>query len=81
MDDEAELTYLKLKLRIIEIQTLPYVPKGDRDGLAVGIERWKLDWADVDERYRKRRWKREAIIGGDEYSSVAAEKIPRMDTL
>lgn len=59
VDDESELTYLKLKLRIIEIQTLPHVPRKDRDGLAAGIERWKLDWADVDKRYRKRRWKRE----------------------
>lgn len=58
-DDETELTYLKLQLRIIEIQTLPYVPKNDHDDLALGIQRWKLDWADVDERYRKRRWKRE----------------------
>lgn len=59
VDDEAELSYLKLQLRIIEIQTLPYVPKDDRDGLATGIQRWKLDWADVDKRCRKRRWKRE----------------------
>lgn len=58
-DDETELSYLKLQLRIIEIQTLPYVPKDDRDGLAAGIQRWKLDWADVDKRCRKRRWKRE----------------------
>lgn len=58
-DDESELSYLNLQLRIIEIQTLPYVPKDDRDGLAAGIQRWKLDWADVDKRCRKRRWKRE----------------------
>ena len=59
MDDEAELNYLKLKLRIIEIQTLPYVPEERQDGLTAGIRRWKLDWADVDRRYKKRRWKRE----------------------
>ncbi|KAI4157428.1 MAG: hypothetical protein LQ342_008287 [Letrouitia transgressa] len=58
MDDEAELKYLKLKLRIIEIQTLPYVPKQDQDGLTAGIRRWKLDWAEVTRRYRKRRLKR-----------------------
>lgn len=58
-DDESELSYLKLQLRIIEIQTLPYVPKNDQDSLAAGIQRWKLDWADVDKRCRKRRWKRE----------------------
>ncbi|MCJ1426223.1 hypothetical protein MMC29_004126 [Sticta canariensis] len=58
-DDESELSYLKLQLRIIEIQTLPYVPKDDQDSLAAGIQRWKLDWAEVDKRYRKRRWKRE----------------------
>lgn len=58
MDDEAELKYLKLKLRIIEIQTLPYVPKQDQDGLATGIRQWKLDWAEVTRRCRKRRLKR-----------------------
>lgn len=35
------------------------MPKDDRDGLAAGIQRWKLDWADVDKRCRKRRRKRE----------------------
>ena len=81
VDDEAELTYLKLKLRIIDIQTLPYVPKDDRDGLAVGIERWKLDWADVDERYRKRRWKRKTVTKGDEHSRFAGEETPDINTL
>ena len=65
VDDEAELTYLKLKLRIIEIQTLPYVPRKDHNDLSVGIERWKLDWADVDKRYRKRRWKRDVVVNED----------------
>lgn len=60
VDDESEMTYLKLQLRIIEVQTLPYWPQGDQDKLAAGIERWKRDWADVDERCRKRRWKRQA---------------------
>ena len=59
VDDESELTYLKLQLRIIEIQTLPYWPRKDQDELGAGIERWKRDWADVDGRYRKRRWKRQ----------------------
>ena len=59
VDDESELTYLKLQLRIIEIQTLPYVPRKNQDSLAEGIRKWKLDWADVDERYRRRRRKRE----------------------
>lgn len=80
MDDEAELTYLKLKLRIIEIQTLPYVPTKDQDGLAAGIERWKLDWADVDERYRKRRWKRETICQ-DKHSRSAEGRIWGTNTM
>ncbi|KAI4136204.1 MAG: hypothetical protein LQ341_005786 [Variospora aurantia] len=58
MDDEAELNYLKLKLRILEIQTLPYVPTDDYDGLALGIRRWKGDWAEVHRRQKRRRWKR-----------------------
>lgn len=59
MDDEAELKYLKLKLRILEIQTLPYMPAGDFDGLAVGIQRWKSDWAEVQSRQSWRRRKRD----------------------
>ncbi|KAL8939811.1 MAG: hypothetical protein Q9211_002569 [Gyalolechia sp. 1 TL-2023] len=58
MDDEAELNYLKLKLRIVEIQTLPYVPPDDYDGLALGIRRWKADWGEVHRRQRRRRWER-----------------------
>ncbi|MCJ1438780.1 hypothetical protein MMC27_008170 [Xylographa pallens] len=58
-DDQCELTYLKLKLRILEIQGLPYIPVNERDDLAEGIHRWKLDWADVDSRFRARRKKRE----------------------
>ncbi|MCJ1405348.1 hypothetical protein MMC11_008575 [Xylographa trunciseda] len=58
-DDQSELTYLKLKLRILEIQGLPYIPANQRDDLAEGIDRWKLDWADVDSRFRARRKKRE----------------------
>ncbi len=81
MDDEAELTYLKLKLRIIEIQTLPYVPKNDQDGLAAGIERWKLDWADVDKRYRKRRWKRERAMGRDEHGRSVSGEIQGVNTM
>ncbi|KAI4121288.1 MAG: hypothetical protein LQ338_006454 [Usnochroma carphineum] len=58
MDDEAELNYLKLKLRILEIQTVPYVPLDDYDGLAAGIRRWKSDWAEIQRRQRRRRWER-----------------------
>ncbi|MCJ1392461.1 hypothetical protein MMC18_005328 [Xylographa bjoerkii] len=58
-DDQSELTYLKLKLRILEIQSLPHVPTSERDDLADGIHRWKLDWADVNSRFRARRKKRE----------------------
>ena len=76
VDDESELTYLKLQLRIIEVQTLPYWPRKDQDELAAGIERWKRDWADVDERYRKRRWKRQADNARQFGSDPAAEIEP-----
>ncbi|KAL8760887.1 MAG: hypothetical protein Q9184_002952 [Pyrenodesmia sp. 2 TL-2023] len=68
MDDEAELKYLKLKLRILEIQTLPYMPAGDFDGLAVGIQRWKSDWAEVQSRQSWRRRKRGLDKQKDSYS-------------
>lgn len=55
--DQSELTFLKLNLRMLEIQAEPYIPKDDKDGLREGIRRWKLDWADVDQRRRARRKK------------------------
>lgn len=65
-DDQSELSYLKLKLRILEIQTLPYVPSKEKDQLAQGIRRWKLDWADVDRRFHaRRRRKRRPGAGGE----------------
>ncbi|KAL8825912.1 MAG: hypothetical protein Q9170_007610 [Blastenia crenularia] len=67
MDDEAELTYLKLKLRTIEIQTLPYVAPDDYDGLAAGIRRWKSDWSEVRRRQGRRRMRYD--LGKDEYPS------------
>lgn len=60
------MTYLKLQLRMIEAQTLPYVPEIEEDDLSAGIQRWKLDWAEVENRHRKRRhnysenWKQQA---------------------
>lgn len=53
--DQSEHTFLKLNLRMLEIQADPYIPKDDKDGLREGIRRWKLDWADVDQRRRARR--------------------------
>lgn len=55
IDDEQELTYLKLQLRMIEAQALPYMPEVEEDDLSAGIQRWKLDWAEVENRHRKRR--------------------------
>lgn len=55
--DQTELTFLKLNLRMLEIQAEPYMLKDDKDGLQEGIRRWKLDWADVDQRRRARRKK------------------------
>ena len=54
-DDESELTYLKLQLRMLEIEAAPYLSTREHDSLAEGIRRWKLDWADVDSRFRMRR--------------------------
>ena len=55
--DQTELTFLKLNLRMLEIQAEPYILKDDNNGLQEGIRRWKLDWADVDQRRRARRKK------------------------
>lgn len=49
------MTYLKLQLRMIEAQALPYMPEIEEDDLSAGIQRWKLDWAEVENRHRKRR--------------------------
>ena len=68
-DDQSELTYLKLKIRILEIQALPHVPLEEKDSLAQGIRRWKLDWADVESRMHTRRRKRKPRIKSVESSS------------
>ncbi|KAL8941078.1 MAG: hypothetical protein Q9216_002449 [Gyalolechia sp. 2 TL-2023] len=67
MDEEAELNYLKLKLRILEIQMLPHIPPHDYDRLAAGIQRWKSDWGEVHRRQKRRRWERG--LDGQEDSS------------
>ncbi|KAI9697184.1 MAG: hypothetical protein M1836_004748 [Candelina mexicana] len=51
----SALTYLKLQLKVLEVQASPYIPLDDRDGLTAGIQRWKMDWADADMRFRERR--------------------------
>ncbi|MCJ1472077.1 hypothetical protein MMC13_000723 [Lambiella insularis] len=72
-DDHSELTYLKLKLRILEIQGLPNVPLAERNSLAQGTQRWKLDWADVDNQFRKRRRKWEVREKGAMNACPSAE--------
>jgi len=60
IDDESELTYLKLKLRILEIEAAPYIPlQEEESSLSEGIRKWKLDWAEVDNRFRMRRRKKD----------------------
>ena len=42
-DDEAELTYLKLRVRLDENQELPYVPEKGNNDLAEWTREWKMD--------------------------------------
>lgn len=53
--DDLELTYLKVQLKALEVQATPYIPLHNDNDLADAIRRWKLDWADVDARFRERR--------------------------
>ncbi|KAI9844574.1 MAG: hypothetical protein M1837_005533 [Sclerophora amabilis] len=57
--DESELTFLKLQLKALEIQAMRYIPTDDEEELTEGIRRWKLDWADLDHRFKTRRRTRE----------------------
>ena len=59
MDDQSELTYLKLKLEALETQVVPYLPSKESNKLTQRLRRWKLDWADVENRFRLRRRKRQ----------------------
>ena len=74
IDDESELTYLKLKLRILEIEAAPHVPTGEQSSLAEGIRIWKLDWADVDNRFRMRRRKRDPGRTNSVTSSISVNQ-------
>ncbi|KAI9675094.1 MAG: hypothetical protein M1817_001502 [Caeruleum heppii] len=49
----SELLQLKIRLKVMEAQATPYIPEDD--DLAEDIRRWKLDWREVDQRYRSRR--------------------------
>jgi hypothetical protein len=56
----SELDYLKIQLKAIEIQASSYMSVNDRedDLLREGIKRWKLDWKDVDTRFKARERRR-----------------------
>ncbi|KAI9822796.1 MAG: hypothetical protein M1832_003029 [Thelocarpon impressellum] len=56
--DQSELMFLKLQLKTVEVQALAYIPAEDKD-LTAGIQRWKLDWADIDQRIESRARRRE----------------------
>jgi hypothetical protein len=47
--------FLKVQLKALEAQALPYIPVGDEEGLLEGFEIWKLDWKDVDGRIKARQ--------------------------
>jgi len=66
--NQSELSFLKLQMRAVEVQSLRYVPiDADRE-LAESIMKWKLDWARIDERTRsplRKRFK-ESIGASDD---------------
>lgn len=53
--DHSELLFLKLQLKALEVQSLPHLNLAQAHHLHEGVERWKLDWEDVDRRLRDRR--------------------------
>ena len=61
--DQAEITYLKFKIRILEMQAIPYIPTRELNALNDKIGRWKLNWEDIENRFRARR--RKDIVGED----------------
>jgi len=50
--NQSELSFLKLQMRAVEVQSLRYVPVDADRELAESIMKWKLDWARIDERTR-----------------------------
>ncbi|KAI9793021.1 MAG: hypothetical protein M1833_000842 [Piccolia ochrophora] len=59
--DESELTYLKVQLKTLEVQAVNHRPEEEDAMLTEGIRRWKLDWADVDQRFYSRRKNRSSL--------------------
>ena len=53
--DQAEITYLKFKMRMLEMQAIPYIPARELNALNDRIGRWKLNWEDIEIRFRAKR--------------------------
>ncbi|KAF1991462.1 hypothetical protein K402DRAFT_368059 [Aulographum hederae CBS 113979] len=53
--DHSELLFLKLQLRAIEAQAEAVLDRSTDASLMESIERWKLDYKDVDKRFKARR--------------------------
>ena len=49
--DQAEITYLKFKIRMLEMHAVPYIPMHELNALNDRIGRWKLNWEDIENRF------------------------------
>ncbi|KAL9122764.1 MAG: hypothetical protein Q9187_000681 [Circinaria calcarea] len=56
--DQAEITYLKFKMKMLEMQAIPYIPARELNALNDRIGRWKLNWEDIEIRFRAKRRRR-----------------------
>ncbi|KAH0536989.1 hypothetical protein GP486_008848 [Trichoglossum hirsutum] len=52
---QSSHSFLKLQLKVLEVQALRYIPADDEEGLVEGFQRWKKDWADLDGRLKTRQ--------------------------
>ncbi|KAL3422442.1 hypothetical protein PVAG01_06598 [Phlyctema vagabunda] len=54
---QSEMKYLRLQLRALEAQCLPYLKTDQDRELSDSIRNWRLDWEDIDRRTKARRKK------------------------
>lgn len=68
-DNEAELRYVRLELRAIEVQCMGYVPKGADPEPTRSIRNWKDDWQELKEKWSSRRGS--SFVSGDDSSTLS----------
>jgi hypothetical protein len=73
--NQSELSFLRLQLRAIEVQSLEYIKANTDEELSQSINQWKKDWKDVDQRTKALRRKCKASDSMSEDSRAIVDAV------